>query len=236
MVEPGASRQAQARKARYAALGTWAEQHGLAAVATAHHLDDQAETLLMRLARGSGVSGMTGIREERALHGEVRLIRPLLAVRKAELLTLVEDAGWTAADDPSNRDERHDRTRARALLAANSWLDPQRLARSAAALRDVEEVVDDALAIAKGRHWDAEADHVTLRDVAALPRELRRRLLLSALGVMQTVPSGPEIDRLMEALEAGRAATLGVAKASADGAGGWRVELAPPRRSRDSPA
>lgn len=233
-VAPGASPQAQARKARYDALGQWALHLGLPAVATAHHADDQAETLLMRLARGSGVSGLRGIREERDIVG-TRLIRPLLTVRKAELVALVEAAGWSAVDDPSNRDERHDRTRVRALLADNPWLDPERLARSAAALGDADDALIEAAADAGRRHLEVAADGISLRDVYLVPREIRRRLLLSALGTMQTHPSGPEIDRMMAALEGGKPATLGLAKVTPRPDGVWRVDFAPPRRSAPQP-
>ena len=229
-VAPGASLQAQAREARYAALGEWAEREGLAAVATGHHADDQAETLLLRLARGSGVQGLSGIREDRPLQGSVRLIRPLLPFRKAELIAMVEAAGWSAVDDPSNRDERHDRTRVRALLAANPWLDPERLARSAAALGEVDEALVQGVQQAKERHWSADADGISLRDVSLLPKELLRRLLLSAMEKMGTRPSGPEVDRLVAKLEDGRAATLGGAKVTPSAGDRWRVALAPPRR------
>ncbi|MEO1489139.1 MAG: tRNA lysidine(34) synthetase TilS, partial [Pseudomonadota bacterium] len=100
--------QARAREARYEALAAWARADGLGALATAHHADDQAETLLMRLARGSGLSGLAGVRAaslfEPQTGGEpIPLIRPLLSWRKAELEALVEACGVTAASDPSNQ-------------------------------------------------------------------------------------------------------------------------------------
>jgi tRNA(Ile)-lysidine synthase len=229
-VEPGASIQAQARAARYAAVGAWAQRHGLAAVATGHHADDQAETLLMRLARGSGVSGLSGIREEADIGG-CRVVRPLLSLRKAELAAIVADAGWTPVLDVANDDPRHDRTQARRLLASAEWLDPERLARSAATLAEVEEALNEAVEQARLRHWEIAGDGVWLRDVTLVPREIRRRLLLSALAVLQTRPSGPDLERLMTALEEGRVATLGSAKVTPKPDGVWRVELAPPRRN-----
>ena len=104
---PAANVQAEARAMRYRLLNEWAIERGLEAVATAHHADDQAETLLMRLARGAGVGGLGGTRARRALSEDVLLIRPLLGWRKSELVALVEDAGLTPVDDPSNRDPKH---------------------------------------------------------------------------------------------------------------------------------
>jgi tRNA(Ile)-lysidine synthase len=229
-VAGGASLQAQARKARYEALAGWLGRHDLTAVATAHHADDQAETLLMRLARGSGVGGLSGIREEGVI-GSGRVIRPLLSFRKVDLVALVESAGWTAIDDPSNHDARHDRTRVRALLADNPWLDAERLARSAAALGEADETLVAATEQAKGRHWVDDAEGVRLCNLPWLPREVRRRLLISALETLHTHPSGPEVDRMMAKLDQGQVATLGAAKVTPEPGGEWRVELAPPRRS-----
>jgi tRNA(Ile)-lysidine synthase len=228
-VEPGASLQAKAREARYRALRSWAVERGLSMVATAHHADDQAETLLMRLARGSGVGGLSGIRETANVEG-LEVIRPLLTVRKAELIQIVEQAGLTPVIDLANDDPRHERTRARRLLASADWLDPVRLARSAAAIAEADEALGQAVEQARRRHFLVAADGVSLRDVYLVPREIRRRLLLSALTMFQTKPSGPELDRLMETLEDGRPATIGLAKVTPWQDGVWRVDLAPPRR------
>lgn len=125
--------QAKAREARYAALGQWAVQDGLGAVATAHHLDDAAETLLMRLARGSGLAGLAGVREWTHVLGfeGVPLIRPLLGFRKEELEQVVADAGLAPVRDPSNENPAFDRVRVRQHLAEHDWLDAQGLANSA---------------------------------------------------------------------------------------------------------
>lgn len=231
-VGDGASLQAQAREARYTALAGWAASHSLAAVATAHHADDQAETLLMRLARGSGLGGLSGIREVTDIAG-CRVIRPLLQMRKAALAEIVTAAGWIPVLDPANNDPRHERTRVRQLLASTDWLDPERLARSAAALAEANEAIEAAVGLARNRHLVVAADVASLRDVHLLPREITRRLLLYALGNFATCPSGPELDRLIASLEAGRAATLGHVKVTLVAGGVWRVESAPPRRQSD---
>jgi tRNA(Ile)-lysidine synthase len=231
-VSDGASVQAQAREARYDALAEWAMSHSLVAVATGHHADDQAETLLMRLARGSGLGGLSGIREVAHIAG-CRVIRPLLQIRKAALAEIVAAAGWVPVLDPANNDPRHERTRVRQLLASTDWLDPERLARSVAALAEANEAMEVAVESARDRHLVIAANVASLRDVHLLPREITRRLLLSALARFATCPSGPELDRLIASLEAGRGATLGLAKVTSVAGGEWRMELAPPRRQFD---
>lgn len=129
--------QAKAREARYHALTRWAQDNAIGAVATAHHADDQAETLLMRLSRGSGLSGLAGVRGWTHLpDSEIPLIRPLLWARKAELEQVVDACGVTPARDPSNANLAFDRVRVRNHLADNEWLDPPSLAASAGHLAE----------------------------------------------------------------------------------------------------
>jgi tRNA(Ile)-lysidine synthase len=129
--------QAQARRARYRALADWAKAWGLAAVATAHHADDQAETLLLRLNRGSGLSGLTGVRAASLIEdSEVRLLRPLLGWRKTELEIVVAQAEITAARDRSNENLEFDRVQMRRHLSENEWLDVLALASSASHLAE----------------------------------------------------------------------------------------------------
>ncbi|WP_344708298.1 tRNA lysidine(34) synthetase TilS [Sphingomonas humi] len=229
-VATGASVQAQAREARYAALGSWAREHQLAAVATAHHADDQAETLLMRLARGSGVDGLAGVREQRELVPGVALIRPLLNWRKSELAAICDEAGWHAADDPTNHDARHDRTRVRALLAATPLLDAERLARSASALAEASEALE---AMARRERVEAvsqDGDALIYRPSPL--REVRRRIAALLIGELMpdARPRGPELDRLLAMLEIGGSATLAGVLVRVEG-GRWTFRLAPPRRS-----
>src|SRR5438067_6109894 len=97
--------QAAARTARYGALAAWMDRGGLPVLLTAHHADDQAETLLMRLQRGSGVGGLAGVRKHGAVPGSggrLSTARPLLGWRRRELAAVVAAAGLEPADDPSN--------------------------------------------------------------------------------------------------------------------------------------
>ncbi|MGY6550374.1 MAG: tRNA lysidine(34) synthetase TilS [Erythrobacter sp.] len=128
--------QAQARIARYAALGKWAKGSRLGALATAHHADDQAETLLLRLNRGSGLSGLAGVRAASLIDEDVLLLRPLLGWRKAELEEIVAAAGITPVRDPSNENRDFARVRMREQLAATPWLDAAALATSAGHLAE----------------------------------------------------------------------------------------------------
>src|SRR4051794_27035418 len=140
---PETAIQERARKQRYLLLGYWAEERGLDALATAHHAEDQAETLLMRLARGAGVRGLAGMRPRSVSPGaHVRLVRPLLGWRRAELEQVCSAAGVTPAADPSNEDERFERVRVRHALAGLDWLDAGAVAQSAAILADADAALD----------------------------------------------------------------------------------------------
>jgi tRNA(Ile)-lysidine synthase len=226
---PTANVQAEARALRYRLLNDWAVERALPFLATAHHADDQAETLLMRLARGAGVRGLGGTRARRALSEDVTLIRPLLGWRKAELVRLVAEAGIEAVDDPSNRDPKHDRSRIRKLLEKSDWADPARLAASAAALRDADDALDWALAPLLSSRLRRDGDALIIEPLD-LPRELKRRLLLAAFAELGApIPRGPELIRAMDRLDAGETATLSGIKL--DGGSLWRLSPAPPRRS-----
>ncbi len=224
-----ASVQAAARHARYAAMAAWCDANGAAWLITAHHADDQAETLLMRLSRGSGLGGMAGIRARRPVDGHgVTLLRPLLGVRKADLVAMVEAAGISAVDDPSNRSAAYDRTAARALLAGGG-IDVHGMAATAAHLAEAEAalnwVVDEAWA---GRAEVSSAD-VAL-DARGLPGELVRRLVLRAFAQFSAFePDGPALQRFIAELAAGRAATL--SGMAAEGGPRWRFRREGPRRT-----
>lgn len=203
-----ANLQAQARDARYALMGDWCAAHDHGLLLTAHHADDQAETLLMRLGRGSGTEGLAGIRAARRLRPGVMLVRPLLGVRKAELAVIAAAAGWQAADDPSNRDPRHDRTQVRALLAAAPAIDVAALARSAAHLA----LEAEALAWATDLAWQGrvqQAGNMLLVDAGGLPAALVWRLLARAIETLAGRPArGSGIARLAARLAEGQPGTL----------------------------
>lgn len=228
-VPPG-NVQSEARRARYAALAEWIDARGLAALATAHHADDQAETLLLRLNRASGVAGLAGTRALGLVpETPVPLLRPLLRWRKHELAAVVEQAGITAAQDPSNADDRFDRARLRKALASADWLDVPAVAESAAHLADA----DAALDWAARREWaecvSAEGLGITYRPQA--PRAIALRVLARVVTQLDgEEPRGSAVARLFDALLAGRTASIGNLVAR-PGVGGWSFTKAPVRRA-----
>ncbi|WP_309621339.1 tRNA lysidine(34) synthetase TilS [Novosphingobium sp.] len=229
VVDPG-NVQSAARAARYAALGDWIQREGIVALATAHHADDQAETLLMRLGRASGVAGLAGVRARGTLPGtRLALLRPLLGFRRAELAAVVAAAGWQAVDDPSNRDDRFDRARVRKALAGADWLDVPALAASAAHLGDADAAIDWAAA----REWQ---DCVVKAPLGLIyrpqaPRAVALRVIARIVAELDgEEPRGGAVARVFEALLAGQPASIGnlVARAGPDG---WSFTKAPARRS-----
>lgn len=225
----GAGLQAAARTARYQALATACRAAGIAVLMTAHHADDQAETLVMRLNRGSGLAGLAGVRPVVRLFGLI-VIRPLLDVRRRDLARLVEARGWTPAIDPSNIDPRFDRTRARRLLAERGGLDAVAAARSAALLAEAAGALDWAT----DRAWDSRvaADGGGLRlDLSGLPAELQRRLLARAVEQLDRPARGQAVARLL--LRGG--GTLGGLRLRDTGDDLWSVSPAGRRRAPATP-
>ncbi len=220
--------QSEARSARYGALAGWMEGRGLAALATAHHADDQAETLLLRLNRASGVSGLAGVRARGLVPGtRLPLLRPLLGWRRAELARIVSDAGWQAAQDPSNTDDRFDRARLRKELVAADWLDVPALAASAAHLADA----DAALAWAAAREWSecVERSPMGLTYRPRAPRAVALRVIARIVMELDgTEPRGSAAALLFDALVARQPASIGglVARAVPEG---WTFSKAPKR-------
>jgi tRNA(Ile)-lysidine synthase len=225
--------QERARRERYRLLGFWAEERGLGAIATAHHADDQAETLLMRLMRGAGARGLAGMRPRSIAPGtEVRLLRPLLGWRRSELERICADSEITPIADPSNSDEKFERVRMRRALGDAEWIDAAAVARSAANLADADSALDWAMR----REWKQAAREsagaITYRP-SDVPREILRRITARAVRKLasegDTDLRGTELDRLMATLTEGGSATLrGVL---CRGGAEWRFTGAPKRRS-----
>lgn len=228
---PTSAIQARAREARYALLEQWARDRGLDAVLTAHHADDQAETLLMRLDRSAGIGGLAGARASRPLGTDcrVRLVRPLLSWRRSELAHIVEQAGLQPVDDPSNRDPRHERSRARAFLQGQGWPDALAIASSASHLAEAEEALAFSASALFAERVRIAGQSATFA-AAGLPKEHRRRLMLrlfAALG--ESPPRGPDLERAMAMLSAGKRCTLGGLMLT--GGPLWRADPVPPRRT-----
>jgi tRNA(Ile)-lysidine synthase len=153
--KPKTGLQEKARLARYRLLAEAATRAGYAHILTAHTLDDQAETVLFRLARGSGLVGLAGMAHASPLPagaaGTIFLIRPLLRVSKARLYATLKAAKIAFSEDPSNRDPRFTRVRLRGLLPAlaQEGLDARGFARLANRVRRAESTIEFAVAAAR---------------------------------------------------------------------------------------
>jgi tRNA(Ile)-lysidine synthase len=201
--------QEKARAARYRLLSAAAREAGAEAIVTGHTLDDQAETALMRMAAGSGLTGLGGMRPARTLADGLALLRPLLNVPKARLVATCEARGWPFSLDPSNAAERFERARWRAVipvLSANG-IDAATLGRLAARLARADEALEAAAAnlLAQCRG----ADGLDARALLEAPAELGLRALAMALG---GDPAAPVPLSKLEALF-GRIAAASAARA-----------------------
>ncbi len=139
----GSVSQEAARKGRYALLIGHARVIEASHIVTAHTLDDQAETVLMRMASGTGLLGLGAMRPN-IERGAVRHMRPFLEVPKSRLIATCAQNGWLFSNDPSNEDHRFTRTRLRALMPilAGEGLTPERLGTLAARARRTEDALD----------------------------------------------------------------------------------------------
>ena len=184
--KPATGIQDAARAARYGLLAEFARNAAAAqpvAIVTAHTEDDQAETLLMRLARGSGLDGLTAMSEQRVLEEGVVLLRPLLAVAGARLRATLTAAQHPWIEDPSNDAERFERVRLRKgrALLAGLGLANDKIALSARRLERARKALDAGTrALAQSARLDLHAGAFASFDHAvwlAAPEELRLRLL-----------------------------------------------------------
>ena len=242
--KPHTGLQEAARAARYRLLVAAARKAGTRHIVTAHTLDDQAETVLFRLARGSGLSGLAGMARIAPVD-HITLIRPLLGIPKARLLATLEAAKIPFMEDPSNQDPRFARTRLRQLAPAlaREGLDAPRLVALARRLGRAEQALSRATEQALARlcrKGSTEPREIVMdgRGFAELPAEIALRALGRTIG--QVGREGPvelgKLERLLAAvLESGsrRARmrrTLAGAMITAD-AEKITIEPAPPRRT-----
>lgn len=214
--KPHAGLQAAARAARHRLLAAACGEAGILHLALAHHRDDQAETVLLRLARGSGVDGLAGMAPVRA-DGAVRVIRPLLGFSHDRLLATCRAEGVDWIEDPSNHNPRFARARLRAAgeLLGGEGLDAARLGdvarRAGRARAALEQATAGLLAEAATIHPEG---WVTLapRSMLVAPVEIALRALartLSAVGGPAHPVRDEALERLLGALADGRGATLG---------------------------
>jgi tRNA(Ile)-lysidine synthase len=202
----GADLQARARTARHGLLQDWCAGAGVLHLLLAHHQDDQAETVLLRLGRGSGVDGL-GAMAPVAYGRTCRLVRPLLDLPKTRLVATCRTFGQRVVDDPSNRDPGFARVRlrqARPALEADG-LTARRLATTAAAMRRARAALDQATAELLVQAARPHPGGFCRLDRAALvgaPRELGLRGLAAVLGCVGGGFYRPRLERLTRLLEA----------------------------------
>jgi tRNA(Ile)-lysidine synthase len=242
--------QQAARAARYRLLADAARKLRASHILTAHTLDDQAETVLIRLSRGSGVSGLGAMARVSALPagegGTLKLVRPLLDIPKARLVATLRAAKIPFADDPSNRDPRFARARLRGLMPelAREGLDARRLALLARRLKRadmaIETAVDQAEAELARPPSVPGAIAFDAAGYAQLPAEIALRLIgraLASAGDEGPVELG-KLESLKAALDIAQNAGNARFRRSLAGAmvtlSGRQiaVERAPPRRGR----
>jgi len=205
----------RARQARYGLLADWARSEGIGTVALGHTRDDQAETFLMRLARGSGVDGLSAMAPRREALG-IEWVRPLLSVRRAALRNMLQSRGVTWVEDPTNTDPASARVKARQALTllAPLGLGTDRLADTAMQMARARVALEGAAAdlartCVRVANGDVLIDRAAL---AAAPKELRLRLLARAIGWIASTPYPPRLAALTEAATAviaGKRRTLG---------------------------
>ncbi|WP_422342588.1 tRNA lysidine(34) synthetase TilS [Parasphingorhabdus sp.] len=197
--------QVEARKARYSLLNSWLEHRNIGLLATAHHADDQLETLIMRILRGSGIDGMSAIRAKRG-----HIIRPLLRFSKDMLVQFVSAQGITPIDDPTNKDQSFDRVRVREALAKLSGFDVSLASQSAAALDDARTAIHWMVDQLSNTHISKTANGCRL-DKHEFPHEITRRLLLKCLHICDPAlsPRGSQLEPLIKGLKQGETLTIG---------------------------
>ncbi|HSG37757.1 MAG TPA: tRNA lysidine(34) synthetase TilS [Paracoccaceae bacterium] len=207
--------QAAARNARRGLLADWAASQGLKAILVGHTADDQAETVLMRLARGSGVDGLAGIPARTG--GDIPFLRPLMGLGRTELRDYLIAEGIAWVDDPSNDDDAFDRVRARKMMStlADLGLTQERLLQTAEHMQAAQKVLKaEALRRAKQDVTTDGGDLVLARSLLDMEAsDTEPRLLAAAIGwVGGEAAYKPRFASLKDAAEAvlaGQTRTIG---------------------------
>jgi tRNA(Ile)-lysidine synthase len=222
------SLQAAARAERYHLLEQWRSANALDHILTAHHADDQLETIVMRLNRSSGVGGLSAIRSRNGV-----VMRPLLHWRRSDLVGLALENDLPFVDDPSNSNNRFDRARLRQALKSQTILDPAAAARSADWLAEADEALDWAVErlIAS---WPDASDIAVIRN-ESYPPEMFRRIVALRLraNAAQLVIRGGSLDGVIAAMHKGKRAMVGALLIDpVRGFEGtiWRISDAPRRK------
>lgn len=204
--KPATRIQEEARAARYGALIAHAKEIGADHLVTAHHADDQMETILFRLMRGSAIGGLAGMRAQLSRDG-ITQARPFLGWRKSELIAVCEAQGLNYIHDPSNEDPRFARTQMRRLSGQleDAGLGPETFARLAARAVRAEAALAEST-----EHLKADAILVRSEEKTELnakrlenaPAELVLRLLMAEIARIGQIPRLEQAEALAADLSA----------------------------------
>lgn len=206
--------QDQARQARYSLLTSWARKNGIPMLTLGHTADDQAETVLMRLKRAAGVSGLAGIPQRRTLDG-VALLRPLLDLRRAELRQYLQERNVSWIEDPSNEDETYERIKMRKALGTleELGLSVEALSIVAQNMGKARRALDWYVFLAARDLVRIEVGAIVfeLRKFRTLPDEISHRLMLEAILWISGGQYSPRRQAMLETVAAaqrGQSTTL----------------------------
>ena len=203
--KPKADIENAARAARYRLMGEWCRAHGINTLFLAHTEEDQAETFLLRLARGSGVDGLSAMQPRAAFpiagFAKLKLLRPLLTMKRVELREYLGERDQPWLEDPMNADSRFARTRLRAIfpLLEAAGFSASRIAAAAAHLARAREALDtmaDALTAKAVIFAAAGYALVDAPTIADAPRELGLRVLAKTLMIVSGETYRPRFERL----------------------------------------
>lgn len=209
-----------ARRARLSLINAW--RGDISHVLFAHTQDDVAETFLMRLARGSGVEGLSAMADKRLVHGSFHIIRPLLDVSRADLRHHIDTLKVPYVNDPSNEDPRFDRVRARAALR-EIGIDVDTLAATANRLSHASDALRVRAASVAERIIRADDDgtlHIDRDGFALIERDTQRRLMAAALSWVSSAPYRPRasaLEGLLDRVLSGGGGTLHGAEVCVEG-------------------
>ena len=213
--KPASGIEGKAREARYTLLGEWCAAHDVPSLVVAHTLDDQAETFLLRLGRGSGVDGLSGMRPRAAFpvagFEKVQLLRPLLEMERAELRAFLTARGMPWLEDPMNEDSRFARARLRKALPMleAAGVSARRIAQAARHLARAREALEAATKAFLAAHSRLESGDFALLDAVALGRADRETGLRALSAVLMLVsgrtyrPRFERLENLYDSIKAG---------------------------------
>jgi len=197
--------QEKARAARYAMLAGWCKEHHVLHLLLGHHADDQAETVVFRLMRGSGMTGLSGMALQRE-SGDMRMLRPLLGVRKSDCKSFLSATRQPWVQDPSNQNRQFARTRIRQQLSSHGEASSRHLraiAESAGSYRHTQET-RVAERLMQSTQWHSEG-FVTYRRIAGLSHLDEAEVLKAIFSMLRSggedAPRAKDIQRLIDAMD-----------------------------------